>query len=285
MTIYKQYIQAELDKQYNNRLQVPEFADYINGWELRSRQAEQQYPAVKNIAYGDLPREQLDIYPSSKPHAKSLIFIHGGYWQRFDKSFFQFVAAAFHSYDLTTVILNFPLAPTATIEQIGASCLKAVQWLQANLSSYNGDADQMYVAGHSAGAHLMTMLMVDNGRANGPALGGDVFKGACALSGLFNLVPVQLCEVNEVLQMDAATALKNSPTQFRPHIQCPLLLVVGGGETKEFIDQSTELYKCWKENIPISFFQIAGANHFSILDDLCDSTTTLHNNIRQLMEI
>ncbi|MEO7767114.1 MAG: alpha/beta hydrolase [Ferruginibacter sp.] len=285
MTIYKQYMQAELDRQYNTRLQVPEFADYINGWELRSKQAEQQYPAVKNIAYGDLPREQLDIYPSSKPYAKGLVFIHGGYWQRFDKSFFQFVSMAFHSYDVTTVILNFPLAPAATIEQIGASCLKAVQWLQANLSSYNGDADQMYVAGHSAGAHLMTMLMADSGQANGTALGADVFKGACALSGLFNLVPVQLCEVNKVLQMDAATALKNSPTQFKPHIQCPLMLAVGGAETKEFIDQSTELYECWKDNIPINFSQIAGANHFSILDDLCDPTTTLHNNMRQLMEI
>ena len=242
MTIYKQYMQAELDRQYNNRLQVPEFADYINGWELRSRQAEQQYPAVKNISYGDLPREQLDIYPPLKPRAKSLGFIHGGYWQRFDKSFFQFVAMAFHSYDVTTVILNFPLAPAATIEQIGASCLKAVQWLQANLFSYNGDAEQMYVAGHSAGAHLMAMLMVDNGEANGPALGADVFKGACALSGLFNLVPVQLCEVNEVLQMDAVTALKNSPTQYKPHVQCPLMLVVGATETKEFIDQSFSAY-------------------------------------------
>ena len=285
MPIYKQYEKAELERQYNNRLQVPKFADYINGWEQRSRQAEQQYPAIKDIAYGDLPREQLDIYPSSKPHAKSLVFIHGGYWQRFDKSFFQFIAAAFHLYDVTTVILNYPLAPVAAIGQIVASCLKAVQWLQANLSSYNGDAGQMYVSGHSAGAHLMAMLMTENRQADGLALGADVFKGACALSGVFNLVPIQLSELNDVLQMDAATALKNSPTQLKPYIQCPLILAVGRAETNEFIDQSTELYKCWKEHIPINFSQIDRANHFSILDDLCDPTPTLHNKMRQLMEI
>ena len=143
----------------------------------------------------------------------------------------------------------------------------------------------MYVSGHSAGAHLMAMLMTENRQADGLALGADVFKGACALSGVFNLVPIQLSELNDVLQMDAATALKNSPTQLKPYIQCPLILAVGRAETNEFIDQSTELYKCWKEHIPINFSQIDRANHFSILDDLCDPTTTLHSKMRQLMEI
>ncbi|MEO6229031.1 MAG: alpha/beta hydrolase [Ferruginibacter sp.] len=285
MIIYKQYTQAQLNRQYDNRLQVPEFETYINGWELRSRQTEQQFPVTQNIAYGDQPREQLDIYPSSKSHSKTLLFIHGGYWQRFDKSFFQFVAAAFHSYGITTVILNYPLAPAASMNEIVSSCRKAMRWLQANLSSYNGDADQLYVAGHSAGAHLLTMLMMDDPHANNQIGGADTFKGACALSGLYYLVPVQLSEVNEVLQMDEATALKNSPTKFKPHIQCPLMLAVGGNETEEFIDQSDELYKCWKENIPTNFSQIAGANHFSILDELCDPTTALHNDMRQLMKI
>ena len=285
MFIYKQYTQEALDRQYNNRLQVPEFATYLDQWELKSRQTEKQYPVIQNIAYGNHTREFLDVYPSPMPYSKTLIFIHGGYWQRFDKSMFQFVAGAFHHYNITTVILNYPLAPAVSMDGIVSSCRKTVLWLRDNLSGFNGDANHLYVAGHSAGAHLMAMLMASEWQPGNPGIGTEIFKGACALSGLFNLVPVQLSEVNQGLQMDASTALKNSPVLLKPHIQCPLILAVGGTETGEFKDQSRELYTCWKEIIPASLSQLSELNHFSILDALCDPTTALHNNLRQLMKV
>ena len=151
MVIYKQYTRAALDRQYNNRLQVPEYATHLERWELMSRQAEKKYSVIKNIPYGDLSLELLDVYPSSQPLSKTLVFIHGGYWQRFDKSSFHFVAEAFHSYNITTVILNYPLAPEVSVDQIVSSCRKAVYWLLDNLSSFNGNPNEVYVAGHSAG--------------------------------------------------------------------------------------------------------------------------------------
>src|SRR5450432_1570725 len=111
MAVYKLYTQASLDRQYNNRLQAPGYATHLERWELLSRQTEKEYRVIKNIAYGNLPRELLDVYPASQARSKTLVFIHGGYWQRFDKSSFQFVAQAFHSYGITTLVLNYPLAP------------------------------------------------------------------------------------------------------------------------------------------------------------------------------
>jgi len=284
MVIYKQYTRAALDRQYNNRLQVPEYATHLERWELMSRQAEKKYSVIKNIPYGDQSLELLDVYPSSQPLSKTLVFIHGGYWQRFDKSTFHFVAEAFHSYNITTVILNYPLAPEVSVDQIVSSCRKAVFWLLDNLSSFNGNPNEVYVAGHSAGAHLMAMLMATNWQGVNDS-GAGVFKGACAMSGLFNLVPIQLCEVNEGLQMDAGTALRNSPAKLKPVIQCPLIVGVGSEETEEFKDQSNELYKCWKKNIPIQLSQITGLNHFSILEAFCDPTSVLHMSMCKLMKV
>src|SRR5262245_8723359 len=62
MFIYKQYDQAALDRQYNNRLQVPEWADYLEKGERTSREAEKKYSSVKNIAYGEGSLETLDIF-------------------------------------------------------------------------------------------------------------------------------------------------------------------------------------------------------------------------------
>ena len=63
MFVYKEYDQESLDNQYNTRLHVPEFADYFERWEKLSRETEQNLPVTKDVRYGDLPRERLDIYP------------------------------------------------------------------------------------------------------------------------------------------------------------------------------------------------------------------------------
>ncbi|MEO5682796.1 MAG: alpha/beta hydrolase fold domain-containing protein [Chitinophagaceae bacterium] len=283
MLVYKGYDQAALDKQYNNRLHVPDYATYLERWEMLSRQTEKEFPVVKDIPYAALPREQLDIYPSLLPSSKTLIFIHGGYWHKFDKSSFQFIGNAFRNYHITTVLINYPLAPVVSIDQISASCRRAISWLHQNISAYNGDPGQLYMAGHSAGGHLCAMLLAtDWSHFN---LKRDTIKGACVISGLFNLIPIRLSDINQVLKLDTETALRNSPVHLLPINQCPLSIVVGSNETNEFLDQSNELYTCWKESISAEIIQTEGLNHYSIVETILDPQSCLHQAMRRLMKI
>lgn len=286
MFVYKQYNQAELDNQYNNRLHVPDFADYFEKWEVHSRETERILPVIKDIQYGNLPGERLDIFPSSLPQSKTLIFIHGGYWQMLDKAMFHFIANGFHSYGVTTVLLNYPLAPEASIDQIVLSCRNAVEWLYSNISAYNGDRDQMYVAGHSAGGQLAAMIMATNWKLINPGLPSDLIKGTCVISGLFNLVPIHLSYLNKVLKMDKRIALHNSPAILEPVNSCPLTIAVGGAETAEFHDQSKELYAAWKDKgTDIQLLQIDQQNHFSIVEAIIDPGSDLHLALKRLMHI
>ena len=283
MLVYKGYDQAALDKQYNNRLHVPDYAAYLRSWEMRSRQTEKEFPVVKNIPYGELPREQVDIYPSLFPSSKTLIFIHGGYWHKFDKSSFQFIANAFSNDAVTTVLVNYPLAPEVSIDQIAASCRLAIYWLYQNIAAYNGDPGQLYIAGHSAGGQLAAMLLATDWRHFN--LTPATIKGACFISGLFNLIPIQLSDINQALKMDRETALRNSPVHLLPATQCTLSIVVGRNETNEFLDQSKELYTCWKENSSAEIIQPAGLNHYSIVETMLDPQSCLHQAMRRLMKI
>jgi arylformamidase len=283
MLIYKQYDQAALDRQYNNRLHVPDFATYLERWDFLSRLTEQKYYVVKDIEYGKLSLERLDIYPSRLSQSKTLIFIHGGYWQKLDKSSFQFIAEAFRAYDITPVLLNYPLAPAVSIDQIVASCRQAIHWVHKNIFEYNGNPDQLFIAGHSAGAHLTAMLMATTW--NHFNLKTNIIKGACAISGLFNLIPIRLSDINHVLNLDTETAFRNSPVLLQPENLCPLLLAVGADETNEFLDQSRELHTRWKENISVELLQIPGLNHYSILETMLDSKSCLHQAMRRLMKI
>lgn len=282
MPIYKQYNQRQLDLQYNNRFHVPDFETYLERWENLSRQAEKKYRVIKDVSYGNLSRECLDVFPSPKQHSKTLIFIHGGYWHLFDKSSFYFIAAAFARYNINIVLLNYPLAPAVAMDQIVASCRKAVSWLKKNVAELNGDPDQMYIAGHSAGAHLAAMLMTTEYQKNDAVS----IKGIYALSGLFNLLPIQLSKINKALQMDKTMATSSSPTYFTPVKSSSLLLAVGSKETEEFKDQSKELYNNWQnKNNAIKLVEVPDLNHFSILDSLYHSNSLLHKALCKMMEI
>ena len=79
MIIYKQYNQQQLNDQYNNRLHVPDYATYFERWEKLSHESDRIYTLIKDIEYGDLPRERLDIFPSAKTNSKTLVYIHGVY--------------------------------------------------------------------------------------------------------------------------------------------------------------------------------------------------------------
>jgi len=281
MPIYKKYNQQQLDLQYNNRFHVPDFETYLKRWENLSRAAELKHHIIKDLHYGNLSRERLDVLPSPKPHSKTLVFIHGGYWQLFDKSSFYFIAAAFAQYDITTVLLNYPLSPADSMDQIVTSCRKALSWLKDNLAELGGDPNQIYLAGHSAGAHLAAMLITrDNPESNAISL-----KGICAISGIYNLIPIQLSKINTVLKMNKVMVNKNSPAFFTPLISCPLLITVGAQETEEFKEQSKELYHNWQNKTKSTHIELAGLNHFSILDSLYHSDSLLHKALCKLIEV
>lgn len=282
MILYKQYNREQLNNQYNNRLHVPEFADYLDDWDKRSAATREKHAFIKDMEYGGHSRETLDIFPSGKPNSKVLVFIHGGYWQFFDKMKFHFIAEAFLKLDITTVLINYPLAPDANMDEMVASCHKAMLWLTQNLAKFNSDPSQIYIAGHSAGAHLAAMLMQDEWTRTLQYL----IKGACMISGLYDLRPIQLSYVNEVLQMDKEMAISNSPIEYVPVLNCPMLVAVGGAETDEFKDQSRGLYNNWKsKGASIELMELPVLNHFSILDSLVDENALLHKTLLGMMGV
>src|SRR5664279_704635 len=259
MNVYKHYNQEQLNAQYNMRLRVPDYADYFDRWERLSRQTEQRNTTLKDIPFGNHPEERLDIFPSKIHQSKTLVFIHGGYWHLLDKTMFHFLAEYFLRYNVTTVLVNYPLAPQASISEIVATCRKALRWLHDNIIRFNGDPKEFYLMGHSAGGHLVSMLLVEEE--------AKYVRALISLSGLFRLEPVMLSYLNDSIGMDREGALKNSPAFLNPALDCPLLLATGTEETDEFTAQTEELYNNWKSKCSkIEFLKIPQVNHYSILD-------------------
>jgi len=278
MNVYKHYNQQQLNNQYNTRLQVPDYADYFNRWERQSRQTAEHNTILKDIAFGDHPEERLDIFPSKIPHSKTLVFIHGGYWHLLDKSIFHFLAEHFLKYNVTTVLINYPLAPKSSLDEIVVSCRKSLRWLHDNIIRYNGDSNDLFLMGHSAGGHLASMMLIEEE--------AKFVQGMISLSGLFRLEPVMLSYLNDSIGMDRETAIKNSPVFLSPANDCPLLLVTGSDESDEFKAQSEELCQCWQSKCSnIELLMVPKKNHYSILDAVIEKDSAVMAAMNRMINI
>jgi arylformamidase len=111
------------------------------------------------------------------------------------------VALGFVPNDVTVVVVNYALIP---------SVRRALLWAADHIGEHGGDADQITVSGHSTGAHIATMMLasdweMETGRAMPP------LRHVCALSGIFELEPIRLCFLNDVLGLQADEVARYSP--------------------------------------------------------------------------
>jgi arylformamidase len=158
-----------------------------------------------------------------------------------------------------------------------------VAWVYENARSFGGDAQRLFVSGHSAGGHLAAMLM----STDWPAFAGlpaDVIKAGCGISGLYDLEPIRLCYLNADLRLGPEQARRNSPIHTVPARSGPLLLAVGGLEGAEYHRQTDELALAWqKRGLVCEVMDMAGQNHFTIADQLTDPASELSRAILRQM--
>src|SRR5215469_9700783 len=90
--VYRQYNQAGLDAQYNNRARFPNFVEHFQRWKNWSEATRRRLPCHLDVPFGTQEVEKLDIFPAASHAAPVCVFIHGGYWYSLDKSDYSFVA-------------------------------------------------------------------------------------------------------------------------------------------------------------------------------------------------
>lgn len=269
------YDRAALDREYNNREKVADAAAWLARFEREAARARAELPGRLDVAYGPHPGQTLDVFPAPGPRpAPVQVFIHGGYWHRLDKRDFSWVARAFHAAGAATVVINYALIPTVDMDALVEQCRAAIAWTWAEARTFGGDPDRLFLSGHSAGGHLVAMLMA----TDWPRLGvpADVVKGGTGISGLYDLEPIRLCYLNDVLGLTAEAARRNSPVLLAPTVRAPLALAVGAEEGAEYHRQTEALAAAWRPyGVPITVLDQAGHHHFSIVAQLEDPRSPL----------
>ena len=270
-----------LDRMYNNRALVPDYARHFAQWAEASEHARAAHTCHLDIAYGDGAMEKLDVFPSnqtaSKAGAPVMVFIHGGYWRSLDKSDFSFIAPAFTNQGACVVVPNYALCPAVTIPQIVMQNVQALAWTYRNVQRFGGDPRRITVIGHSAGGHLATMMLACLWPSYAPDLPADLVKTAMTISGLYDLDPVmQTPHLKDSLRITPQQVRLASPAGLPRPQRGKLMALVGAQESAEFLRHNGLMQAAWgKATVPVCE-TIASRNHFSVLDDLTAPWQRLH---------
>lgn len=265
--------QKDRDDGLNNGAAVAGSGEIVAEWDRRSTDMRARHPAHLDLRYGPRERNRIDFFKSAEK-APTLVFIHGGYWQMRAKENFSLFAGGPMMFGINVAMIGYTLAPEATLDQIVAEIHAGIDFLAAELPALGGDPNRIAVCGWSAGGHLTAM-----------ALSNPNIRGGVAISGIYDLEPIRHSYLNVKLGLDELMSRRNSPMAHAAGPMKPLALVVGGGELPLLRKQTADFagHRA-KYGLPVSYEEIPGADHFSVMDELAAPTGRITALIRQLFE-
>jgi arylformamidase len=262
---------VDYEAEYNNRARVPEHPVHIADWASDAAAWRAMVPHEAGIPYGPSGREVYDFFPAPVDRdSPVMLFIHGGYWQALDRTFFSHMAKGPNANGISVAVMSYGLCPDvgmATIVDQVRACALAL-WRKTGR--------KIVAAGHSAGGHLTAMLLATDWPALDPAAPADLVSAGLSISGLFDLEPLVGTSINNKLGMDIAEARRLSPALLVPNAGTHLAAFVGGAESAEYLRQSREITDVWgKAGCKTIYAEIAGANHFTVVSGLAEARSAL----------
>jgi len=269
-------LSADIDYEleYNNRARVPEHPSIIARW-ARDAAAYRLRHVPLVIAYGAEARNTIDFF-SADIEKPIVVFIHGGYWQALDSSYFSHLAAGLNRHGISVAVPSYELCPDVTVDEIISQVRMAVRELARFGRS-------LVISGHSAGGHLAACMLATDWKAYDASLPGDIVVAAYAISGLFDLGPLVGTSINKALGLDAASARAASPLFWKAPSRGNLDVVVGEYESAEYFRQSKTIVDCWgAAGLAARFAVIPKTNHFTVISELADPQSPMTLRLLEL---
>jgi arylformamidase len=263
-TDWRAMSREQLDRGLNNGVAVPEATEIVAGWDRKSAEMRKRFPDSLDLRYGQRERNRIDF----------LKVAEGAPTQTRAKESFTLFAGGPMAHGINVALVGYTLAPDLTLDEIVGEIHQGLDFLAERLPALGGDPKRIVVCGWSAGGHLTSM-----------ALSHPAVKAGMAISGIYDLEPIRHSYLNVKLKLDEAMSRRNSPIMQAMGVAKPLSLVVGSAELPLLRQQSADFaaYRA-SHGLPLTYEEISGANHFSIMEELASPGGRITTLIRQSFE-
>lgn len=206
------------------------------------------------LMYGHGTREVLDLFlPEGTPKGL-FIFVHGGYWMKFDRTDWSHLAEGMRANGWAVAMPSYDLCPRVRISDITRQIAQAISVSAREISG------PIRLAGHSAGGHLVARMCA-------PGVLPDDVRARLAhvmpISPLGDLSPLMDTLMNQQLKLDADEARSESPIH-QPKPDTRVTVWVGADERPVFVQQARDLAAAWDCGLQVE----PGKHHFDVIDCL-----------------
>jgi arylformamidase len=259
------------DDAYANAPHIPDGENYPERWKAASATFRAELPAERRregLPYGRTEREKVDIFlPEGTPQGV-VIYVHGGYWRRFDRDLWSHLAAGPLGRGWVVAMPGYALAPEVRIAAITRQVTEAVIQIAAAVPG------PIVLVGHSAGGHLVVRQACTDAAL--PERVASRIQRFIAISGVHDLRPLLRLALNADLRLDAEEATAESPALLIPRPGVRVHAWVGDAERPEFVRQTTLLANIWTGlRAEMSQTIAAGRHHFDVIAPLTDPDSDL----------
>jgi arylformamidase len=278
-------VDPHFEYEYNNMARRADAPELLARLAERSAAYRQRADAALDCRYGDGERELLDLFRCGERGAPLLVYLHGGYWQRGDKSIYSYLAESFNAAGVDVAVVGYPLCPQVSMTRLVTSIREALAWLWRNGAEHGLNVERLNLCGHSAGGHLTAMALATDWPGFASDLPADLLQSAIPISGLYRLEPLLATTISHALNLTPAEIDELSPANLALHGNAPLLIVVGGGETFEFFTQADSLVAAWsRAELTIERHDDPGADHFDVVVNLGNPASELFARVRDWLK-
>jgi len=264
--VFGTYTRQALDAEYDNvrKIRGFDFQKYLAELDAANASARKVYEKNlhADLRYGPGQEEILDLFVVN-PGGPLHVFFHGGYWRLLHKNDFTYIAHGVLPHGHNLAVVNYTLIPNTRMGDLVAECVRAVNWLMDNADRYGFDPTHVSVFGHSAGGHLAAMMALKQFACP--------LRSVSALSGIFDLRPIQKCFLNDVLALTDEEVERFSPVRHQPIHTGTIRVITGAREGAEYERQAKDLVHAWAARGAKMELTVAdGHDHFSLRAALAD---------------
>ena len=198
------------------------------------------YTVHKDVAYGRDKSQKLDIYvPETKRASRCVVlFFYGGSWQTGSKDKYLFAGEAFSSLGCVTVLAEYRRYPEVKYPVFLQDSAKALAWTHGHIAEYGGNADNIFVAGHSAGAYNAMMLATDTTLLKAEGARDNWIRGVIGIAGPYDFLPFSDDKIKDIFS--TVRAEDTQPVNY-VHANMPPVLMATGDKDKEVLPRNTRL--------------------------------------------
>ena len=262
--------QKELDDAYDQTVYAPNQKLLALRRAAASRATLARLGEPMRLAYEPTEIEKLDIYKTARPNAPVNVYIHGGAWRNGQAKDFAFPAEVFINAGAHFVVVDF-----VQITESGGDLMpmvgqvrSALAWVYKNAASFGGDADRIYLTGHSSGAHLSGCTLVTDWQKNFD-LPANIIKGGLLISGMYDLKPVRLSKRSEYVMFTDEIEQALSSQRHLDKLNAPIIVAYGTQETPEFQRQSRDFAAAVKAaGKPVQVIEAPNYHHLEMAESL-----------------